>query len=224
MVKKKRLGVLLVCLVATHVSANEPVSIEPVNIEPVSNEPISKEQISAENPNSNYHELYAFGQLGRLSVDVSGSQAKTGSSAIGLGYTYNKHLSAEIGYSNYGDVRVNGVLVDAQSATAGAVGRYPLSNGWTLIGKLGLEYLEVNTENKTTITVGNTEFSPGVFAREAKLVPFYGVGAHYQVTENITLTAEYTMRRFSGRNTVTIKPDLDVLSLGIIVPLKAFGW
>jgi opacity protein-like surface antigen len=214
MVKNKWLCVLSVCLMGSHASAQEPVS--------------------------KYSDLYAFGQYGSLTVDVTGTEKKTDSLAAGLGYVVNKYLHAEVGYSNYGDAHANGTLVDAQSATAAAVGLYPLPgdvasllgsfapllNGFALTGKLGMEYLHVKTEQQVTQTLGSndTEYSAGAFVNEANAEIFYGIGAQYNVIKNIKVTAEYTVHNFTNGDVVAIRPDLNVFSLGINIPLDTFGF
>lgn len=123
------------------------------------------------------------------------------------GYQFNKYLALEGGYVNLNDmtamkgtVRTN-IVTDGWAL--GAVVRYPVTDKFSVMGKLGGAYLlsDINTKNGAAVTVrtGDDDFDPN-----------YGVGVSYAVYDNLSLRAEW--ERFD-RN----KFDIDLLTAGLAV-------
>jgi OOP family OmpA-OmpF porin len=104
------------------------------------------------------------------------------------GYQFHRNIAAEVGYSmllDKGPVEVTALEVVA-------VGMFPLANQFSILGKLGLANVEVETpvgsDDKTELT--------------------YGLGVQYDVTRN--LGARLQWQRYDTDEAV------DLLSIGVL--------
>ncbi len=101
------------------------------------------------------------------------------------GYRYNQWLSSEIGYTGFGKAHMTfpGGTADAKANSwdVAAVGTWPLTGGFSLLGKLGASYNRVETSCS----------GAGCSASKSKTDILWGVGAGYEFTPRIGLRVEY---------------------------------
>jgi OOP family OmpA-OmpF porin len=130
------------------------------------------------------------------------------------GYQINRNFAAEAGYSQLGEVTATGGGVNAKAkATAWdlvGVGSYPLSNQFSIYGKLGF----YNGEVKVSSNVA------GGSGKKTTTDLTYGAGVQYNFSRNLGLRGEW-QRYASAKQpatTVTVedKSDVDVLSIGVV--------
>jgi OOP family OmpA-OmpF porin len=123
-----------------------------------------------------------------------------------LGYQYNKNLATEIGYGGVGkatDVAGNTVKGDALSLVA--VGTLPLSDGFSLLGKLGV------SSAKTTSSGAATNLG----ASRTGLT--YGIGAQYNVSDNLGLRVSYDRYPVATTNAgVKTNANANVMNVGVV--------
>ena len=105
-----------------------------------------------------------------------------------LGGYFNPYLGAEIGYLHLGDVQRAGGRTNAHGLNLSLVGRAPLSQRFSLYGKLGTTY------GRTRV---NAAAGSGVVSgRESGWGPAYALGASYDITNNWSAVLEWNRQRF----------------------------
>ena len=130
--------------------------------------------------------FYLGAEVGNTDV---GSEDDTGFKVFG-GYQFHRNIAAELGY---------GLLFDKGGAELTtlelvAVGIFPLTNQFSLLGKLGLARLEVDT--------------PGGSNDDTELT--YGIGVQYDFAPNIGLRLQW--QRYD-----TNPDEIDFINLGVVV-------
>jgi OmpA-OmpF porin, OOP family len=121
---------------------------------------------------------------------VSRDETQTAYKIYG-GYNFNKNFGIEGGYTDFGKAknvyRVSGTNVNldykAQALYVAAVGTLPLSDQFSLFGKLGV------TANHASATASAAGVS--VNASGNKTSALIGVGAAFNVTKNVAVALEY---------------------------------
>ncbi len=135
-----------------------------------------------------YYVGFDLGSASYSGVTVpAGTYPNPGLTTITGGYRVNDTWAAEVGYTKFGDSSLgNGLAsatLSASSLHAAAVGSYPLTPQFDLIGKAGL----ASNDAKITLTV--LGFSASSSEQSTDL--FFGFGAQYHITPQVTLRAQY---------------------------------
>lgn len=141
--------------------------------------------------------------------DVTADSANTRSEGwkVYTGYQFNKYLGIEGGYANLNDMTATtGVIrtnMDTEAWTLGAVLSYPVTDSFSVMGKLGAAYVlaDVKTKNGAALTVRHEDDG---------YEPNYGVGVSYALFDNLSLRAEW--ERFDRKDL-----DIDLVSAGMVV-------
>jgi OOP family OmpA-OmpF porin len=141
--------------------------------------------------------FYVGGDIGSSKFKVDGeSGSKTGFGAT-LGYTLNPNVAFELSARRLGSWKEDGVTVKANALQASVLGIAPITNEFSLYGRLGL------TRNSVKATEGG--YSGSVHKTKA----LFGLGASYQLAKNVSLRGEYmnlgSNKLGSGADTVTVK-------------------
>lgn len=125
-----------------------------------------------------------------IKSSISDGTAMSGS----LGYEYNPNFAAEAGYFNSGTLAYKATgtgvaTIKADTKVTGfqlaAVGTAPLSDKFSVFGKLGYSILTT----KSDITIGTVKST----ASEKNNGFGYGLGASYRLVDNIRVKASYEM-------------------------------
>ena len=115
------------------------------------------------------------------------------------GYQFNRYFAVELGYHDFG--KASGSLGDTKAKAWEVVGlaSYPLTNEFSIYGKLGgyNGKLEAPNGDETTNQVT------------------YGAGARYDFTKNVGVRGEWQRYHDMGGNNV-VKTDVDVVSVGVL--------
>ena len=179
---------------------------------------------------------YAGVGIGSAEVDISSSRAgerllgdgATGvntsldnddtSYKITVGYDYSKNFAVEAAYVNFGDFNLDanetGIAnpligsfdADTDGISIAVVGKLPLSNNVSLLGKVGAYYWNSDTDTSVTqsgapVPINEVDDNGTDF--------FYGVGAQYDFNK-FSLRAEYEVY-----NDI-IEEDYDVYTLNLM--------
>jgi len=123
------------------------------------------------------------------------------------GYQFNKYLGAEGGYVNLNDMTAHtGSLrtnVSSDAWTLAAVGTLPLTEKFSVIGKLGAAYVlsGIKAKNGAALTqrIGDDGYEP-----------YYGAGVSYALLDNLSVRAEW--ERFDRKDL-----NIDLLTAGMVV-------
>jgi OmpA-OmpF porin, OOP family len=129
--------------------------------------------------------FYVGGDVGQL--DLDGADKDTGFRILG-GYQINRNFSAELGYSMLYDKDD----VDVSAWELVGVGKLPLNNNFSLIGKLGFAMWEVEAFGEKA---DGTDLT-------------YAVGVQYDVSRNLGIRAQWQRYDVEG--------DADLLSVGLV--------
>lgn len=165
--------------------------------------------------------FYVGGDLGAASYSnvtvpaAGGFAAATfpnpGMFRIAGGYHFNKMLAVEIDYAKFGDstlsyAGVGDVTLAMHSLQAAAVGTYPLSSSFDLIGKLGLSANSASLSGTGAFATGGPSTS--------KTDLLIGIGAQYNINSQFSIRTQYeSFGAFDGSSS-PIKAS--VFSLGTI--------
>lgn len=146
-----------------------------------------------------------LGQSKYQGVDEDSANTRTEGWKVYGGYQFNKYLGVEGGYVNLNDMtgRTGAIVtnMDTDAWTLGAVLSYPVTEKFSVMGKLGAAYMlaDVDVKNGTALTVRGSDDG---------YEPNYGVGVSYALLNNLSLRAEW--ERFDRK-----EYDIDLMSAGI---------
>ena len=146
--------------------------------------------------------LYAGASLGKSQYpDTVNGVAGNGSGVSGKvygGYQVNPNFAVELGVAKLGDVSTPSGQMNGQSEFLDAVGTLPLSDKWSLLGRVGVAHVDLNT------SLGNDS------GNGLKV----GLGAQYSLTGNVAIRGEwerYQMKVFGAT------PNADQYTVGLRV-------
>jgi OmpA-OmpF porin, OOP family len=126
------------------------------------------------------------------------------------GYMFNRHFGVEAAYVNLGEVSYSGTFggfpvtdgkIEVTGFNIAALGSYPISEQFSVFGKLGLFMWDAEASD----TTGGAPFSDTADGTDVS----FGVGVSYNFTRNLGLRAEWEMFK-------TNEADATLLSIGAV--------
>src|SRR2546421_2630687 len=112
------------------------------------------------------------------------------------GYQLNRNFAAEVGYHNFGEVKVGSESAKATAWELNGIGLFPVANQFGVYGKLGLHHSEVKDGGSTS---GNGWT--------------YGAGLQYDIMPALGLRGEWQRyQKVAGES----DSKIDVLSIGAL--------
>jgi OmpA-OmpF porin, OOP family len=146
--------------------------------------------------------IYAGASLGTQKYPdtvngISGNESAT-SGKLFAGYQVNPNFAIEAGLVKFGKVSNNSGQIDAHSQFLDAVGILPLDDKWSLLGRLGVAHVQVNTSQ-------GDDGGNGLKA---------GLGVQYALANNMAIRGEwerYQLKTFSDT------PDTNQYTVGLTV-------
>ena len=170
----------------------------------------------------NFYAGASFGQTkaksacnGVVAAGLSCDDSDTAGRIFG-GYQFNRNFAAELAYAELGKVNASGVIASvpqsgnwkARSWDIMAVGIMPLSEQFSLLGKLGVALWRLDS-TLTPTGIGAVQQSPtGTSAT-------YAVGGQYDFTQKVGMRVEWQKYKDVG-NDAGVKSDIAVFSLGAL--------
>lgn len=149
--------------------------------------------------------FYLGGKIGAASYEDRWIDESDTSFGVYGGYRFNPYFSLEGVYTDFGNVRGSltppelGVgSVEPRSFGVAAVGYLPVGPQLSLIGSAGLHSWEADRDADLHEAIGDRSSTD----------PFYGVGAQFDFTSNVSLRAQYQRFEFGDG-------DNDEISLGL---------
>mgnify|MGYP001008407447 CR=1 FL=1 len=136
------------------------------------------------------------------------------------GYQISPYWGVEATYFDLGKATANGTILNGSTviptnlsakATAwGLAGVFtaPISDGFSVFGKLGLVRSELKTSVSAIGVVGNNQ-------KESSTGANFGFGAKYDFTSNLAIRAEWERLKKMGDDATTGETDIDFVSAGI---------
>ena len=156
---------------------------------------------------------------GATSVSISEDDRDTAFKLFG-GYQYSKNMAVEAGYFDLGEFGYTATTVPTGALTGQAkingvsldlVGMHPLSEKFSVFGRIGLNYAQTEDSFTNTGTVP-VPANPG--PNKNDLSYKYGAGLQYDFSE--TLGARAEVERYRIDDAVGNKGDIDLLSVGLV--------
>jgi OOP family OmpA-OmpF porin len=126
------------------------------------------------------------------------------------GYMFNRHFGVEGAYVDLGEVSysgsfgsaaVNGGKVETTGFNVAALGSYPVTEEFSVFGKIGLFIWEAEASD----TTGGVPFSQKTDGTDIS----FGLGLNYQFTRNLGVRAEWERFKLD-------EADADLISVGIV--------
>ncbi|MEO8855993.1 MAG: outer membrane beta-barrel protein [Burkholderiaceae bacterium] len=164
-------------------------------------------QTSNQSYDANRTSLLPYTHSGYLGLNVGRAHFDTNCGALNLrcdnsatsGHVYlggyfNPYLGAEIGYMDMGSIERGGGSTDAQGLNLSLVGKVPLSQQFSIYGKLGTTYGRTRTS-----AAAGMGLVPG---KESGWGPSYALGLSWNFDSNWSAVLEWDRNRFqfSGNN------------------------
>lgn len=138
------------------------------------------------------NDLYIGADIGRSSLEedigdgYSVSKSATTYALFG-GLQLNKNIALEVAYRDLGEVKASvdgfNVKISAHALQASVLGSLPVSNEFSLFGRLGLANINAETQVRG--------FAYSESEEDSETKPFFGVGARYAVNKQLGIRAEY---------------------------------
>ena len=162
-----------------------------------------------------------FGQTKVKDIDTTGlgnpskDDTDTGFK-IGGGYAFNRNFAVEAAYVDLGKATASGtfagsnasVTFKASGLVVAAVGMVPLSQQFSLLGRLGL----INATVKVDASLGNASASD----KSTDMKTTFGVGVAYSFTQQFAVRADYDIYQKLGDSATTGESDVNMLSIGVV--------
>lgn len=152
---------------------------------------------------------YAGASIGRTDYNLGGCTAlscddKATGFKLYTGGRFSRYLGVELGYVNFGEVDRNGGEVKAQGVNLGLIGTVPITDRFSLLGKIGGIYGWTKTSTAVPGLPNGNENGLGLS---------YGAGAQFDVTKTVGVRADWDRYRlkYAGRD-----EDADLYSLGVV--------
>lgn len=130
---------------------------------------------------------------------VAGCDEKDTAWRILGGYQFNRYFAAELGYHNLGEASAPAGKTEATAWELVGLARYPLTNEFSVYGKLG----------------GYRGELEGPSAKETNTDLTYGVGLQYDFLKNVGVRGEWQRYNKMGGGAL-VETDVDVLSVGVV--------
>jgi len=142
---------------------------------------------------------------------------------IFAGYKFIPNVSGELGYIDLGKYNINasGTVGATPSSLSGefkakgwtlsVVGTYPVQPNFLLLGRLGLFNWDFDLSAS-----GTGFFTGGGSLSSSGTDPLYGVGAQWDVNQQVSVRGEWTRYSNVGDQNTTGQSDVDNLSLSVV--------
>jgi OOP family OmpA-OmpF porin len=171
--------------------------------------------------------------IGNRSLGITGATATSLSrdeNDIGgklfFGYRLHPNWAAEAGYVDLGKASAKRTMsapagsISMDSSNTGwfidLVGRMPVGNGFSLIGKVG----QIYSENRKQLAVGGAvSLAPGTASsyKEREFNWKYGAGAEYEISKTMAARGEVELYRKLGKDDPGGENEAGLVSLNLLV-------
>ena len=172
----------------------------------------------AQSVNGPYSELLLGRGYNHLGEQIDGANSTDWilSGKLGVGYNIDKNIGVEVGYEQFGQRRLNNIggtqasaVVDEYAAEIQTVVRLPLSNTFTLLGKIGPAFIQVQQSVKGGDAATTNKYQNTASAWR----PDYALGASYVLEDFPGLELAFMYSHIVKNDSI---PDADLYAAGLI--------
>lgn len=157
---------------------------------------------------------------GRSNIDVTcpvGSACDDTDTAWKVygGLEVNEFISMEVGYVDLGEATLTGVTTgsaEVNGMTIAAVGTYAITPNFTLLGRGGMNILNLEINKKTAGVSSNSGDTDVAWS--------LGLGAQYNLNKSLGFRVEYERFYNVGDADTTGESDVDLISAGLVYSFR----
>ena len=144
------------------------------------------------------------------------------------GYSFNQYFGAEFTYVNLGELKSVGkanvtgslnseisveIIGEINGFTFAGVGRYPVTDQFDILAKAGGFYWDIDLKSNLKWRSGSLSGS----ASDSGISYVLGLGAEYDITENLSLRAEWERYGYGyDKNNIKTDGDVDFFSASVV--------
>ena len=128
------------------------------------------------------------------------------------GLEVNEYISMEVGYADLGRAKISGATsgtAEVNGMTIQLVGTYAINPSFTLMGRGGMNILNLELDGTVANTASNN-------AGDTDIAWSLGLGAQYNLSKSIGIRAEFERYFSVGDASTTGEADVDLISAGIV--------
>jgi len=128
------------------------------------------------------------------------------------GLEVNEYIQMEVGYVDLGESKISGATsgtAEANGVTIQVVGTYALNPSFSLIGRGGMNILNLEVNGTVAETPSNN-------AGDTDVAWSFGLGAQYNLSKSVGLRAEWERYVEVGDPDTTGETDIDLISAGVV--------
>ncbi len=143
--------------------------------------------------------IYVTGSAGYGKTDSRGPVKNSGFVwNAGAGYRFNKYIAVETGYMRLPRVKGMGVKIYPNLVYLVAKGIYPINETFDVFAKAGAGYVWTSSKPSNMAILGS-RISP----KAHLIVPVFGLGADYNISQNLAVTVQGVTTIKSGHTIPT---------------------
>ncbi len=142
--------------------------------------------------------FYIGAGISQSFIDKNGFDEDDTSGKVFGGYSFNDYLAIEGAYYDFGDISDGNNSAEIDGISLAVVGKLPVSNRFTLFGKVGGHDWDADTTGAVS----------GQISSDSDTDAFYGLGVEYSISQSISLRGE--LERYEVEDL-----DVDVATIGI---------
>jgi len=156
-----------------------------------------------------------------LAAPISSSNMQDTGYKIFGGYQFNRNFGVELGYFNlgkfsYSTATATGPLngkYDIEGLNLDLVGTFPLSERWSVLGRVGAQYANTRSTYSGTGLGATANTNPSKEDSNLKV----GLGLQYELTRSLFLRGE--AERYRINDALDNRGDVNLFSLSLVVPI-----
>lgn len=171
-----------------------------------------------------FGDTYQSPQNAAFNARASGGSGGLAGRIFG-GYQFTQYIAAEMGYTKFSNSNVTytdystffattyrgSVPIESYAIDLVAKGTLPLQNGFSLFGKLGVAYINEFAGNVTIYNASGTH-AENFYINDDTLLPTFGLGAGYDVTQNLTTDVSWMHIQHTGTSNIQ---STDLVAAGV---------
>lgn len=129
------------------------------------------------------------------------------------GLEVNEYIQMEAGYANLGEAKfsdaISSATFEVHGMTIQVIGSYAINPSFSLIGRGGMNILNLEINDTVAGNVGDTDVAWSL-----------GLGAQYNLSESLGLRAEWERYYKVGDEDTTGEMDIDLISASIVYTFR----
>lgn len=125
------------------------------------------------------------------------------------GLEVNEFISMEAGYVNLGEAKFREATAEVHGMTIQVIGTYAFNPSFSLIGRGGMNILNLEINDTVDGNVGDTDVAWSL-----------GVGAQYNLSKSVGLRAEWERYFKVGDKDTTGEVDIDLISASVVYTFR----